>query len=107
MTHMAIMSVIHARIRNNCNNLSYDLYYNHLIPNPLCSCNLEIEDTGYFLFPKYANERTILFRETHNYHSLNLNMVLFGDINATPESNSTIFKAVQIYIKNTKRFSDS
>ena len=81
------LSVMHARIRNNCSNLSYDLYLNHLISNPLCSCNLEIEDAEHFLFrcPKYANERTILFRETHNYHPVNLNMVLFGNINATPE----------------------
>ena len=100
---------MHARIRNNCSNLSNDLYHNHLIPNPLCSCNLEIEDAEHFLFcyPKYASERRILFRETHNYHPLDLNMVLFGDINATPESNTTIFKLVQNYIKNTKRFSVS
>ena len=100
---------MHARIRNNCSNSSNDLYHNYLIPNPLCSCNLEIEDAEHFLFrcPKYANERTILFRETHNYHPLNLNMVLFGDINVTPESNTTVFKEVQNYIKNTKRFSDS
>ena len=71
-------------------------------------CNCEIEDAEHFLFrcPKYANERMILFRETHNYHPLNVNMVLFGDINATLESNTAIFKAVQNYIKNTKRFSD-
>ena len=100
---------MHARISNNCSNLSYDLYHNHLILNPLCSCNLEIEDAEHFFFrcPKYANERTILFRETHDYHQLNLNMVLFGDINATPESNTTIFTTVQNFIKNPKRFSDS
>ena len=70
---------------------------------------VKIEDAEHFLFrcPKYANEITILFRDTHNYHPLKLNMILFGDTNATPESNTTIFKAVQNYIKNTKRFSDS
>ena len=100
---------MHARIRNNCSDLSNDLYHNHLIPNPLRSCNLEIEDAEQFPFCclKYANEHTILFRETHNYHPLNLNMVLFDDINATPESNTTIFKVFQNYIMNTKRFSGS
>ena len=80
------LSVMHARIRNNYSNLSNDLYHNHLIPNPLCSCKLEIEDVEHFLFrcPKNANERAILFRETHNYHPLNFNIGLFGDINATP-----------------------
>ena len=44
------MSVMHARIRNNCSNRSYDLFINHLSPNQLCSCNLEMEHTGHFFF---------------------------------------------------------
>ena len=34
------LSVIHARIRNNYSNFYNDLYLNHLMPDPLCSCNL-------------------------------------------------------------------
>ena len=57
------LSVMHARIRYICSNLSHDLFNNHLIKNPICSCNLEIEDAEHFFFrcPKYANERMILF----------------------------------------------
>ena len=32
------ISVLHARIRNNCCNLFFDLYINHLSPSPTCSC---------------------------------------------------------------------
>ena len=103
------LSVMHARIRNNCSNLSHDLFNNHLIQNPLCSCNLEIENAEHFFFrcPKYSNERMILFQETHGFHPLNLNKVLTGDINETIENNTLIFQAVQKFIKCTKRFSDS
>ena len=103
------LSVMHARIRNSCSNLSHDLFNNHLIQNPLCSCNLEIENAEHFFFrcPKYANERMILFQETHGFHPLNLNKVLTGDINETIGNNTLIFQAVQKFIKCTKRFSDS
>ena len=44
------LSVMHSRIRNNCSNLSNDLYLNHLTMNPLCSCNQEIENAEHFSF---------------------------------------------------------
>ena len=44
------LSVMHSRIRNNCSNLSNDLYHNHLTMNPLCSCNQEIENAEHFFF---------------------------------------------------------
>ena len=77
--------------------------------NPLCNCNLEIENAEHFFFrcPKYANKRQILFNETHNFHPLNLNKVLTGDTNVTIENNTLIFQAVQKYIKGTKRFTDT
>ena len=93
-------SSMHARIRNNCSNLSRDLFINHLTQNPFYSCNLEIENAEHFFFhcPKYVNERTILFRETHVFHPLNLNKLLTGELNETIENNTLIFKAVQKYI---------
>ena len=103
------LSVMHARIRNNCSNLSHDLFINHLSQNSLCSCNLEIENAEHFFFrcPKYVNERTLLFRETHILHPLNLNILLTGELNETIENNTLIFKAVQKYIKGTKRLSEN
>ena len=100
---------MHARIRNKCSNLSHDLFINHLSPNPLCSCNSEIENAEHFFFrcPKYLNERVILFRETRIHHPLNINKLLIGDTNESIETNNLIFKAVHNFIKNTKRFSDT
>ena len=48
-----------------------------------------------------------MFRETHSFHPLNLNKLLTGDSNLTIENNAKIFEAVQKYIKNTKRFSNT
>ena len=71
--------------------------------------NLELENTEHYFFryPKYVNERVKLFHETRDFHPLNINLILFGDANISLESNTTIFKSVQNYIKNTRRFSDS
>lgn len=102
------LSVMHSRIRNNCSNLSNDLYINHLTMNPLCTCNQEIENAEHYFLrcSKYVNERLRLFHETREYHPLSINLILHGDERLSNESNTTIFRAVQCYIKNTKRFSD-
>ena len=103
------LSVMHARIRNKCSNLSNDLCLNHLTQNPFCSCNSEIENAEHYFFrcAKYVNEHITMFRETHSFHPLNLNKLLTGDSNLTIENNAKIFEAVQKYIKNTKRFSNT
>ena len=100
---------MHARMRNNCSNLLADMYLNHLILNALCSCNLEIENAEHVFFrcPKYVNEGISIFRETPDYHPLNLNVVLFGDPNIPLDGNITIFKAVHNYIKRIKIFSNT
>ena len=81
--------------------MSNDLYHNHLIPRPPCKCNLEIENAEHYFFrcPKYVNERVKLFHETRDFHPLNINLILFGNANISFESNTTIFKSVQNYIK--------
>ena len=33
------ISVLHARLRNNCSHLNEDLYINHLRLDPMCDCN--------------------------------------------------------------------
>ena len=102
------ISVLHARIRNNCSNLFFDLYINHLSPSPTCSCSEEVEDAEHYFFrcSHFINERIALFRSTRNFNPLNVNKLLFGNENLTPEENVTIFKAVQTFIKDTRRFTD-
>ena len=58
----------------------------------------------FFKCSNYINERVILFQSTRNYHPLNTYILLFGDDNLSDENNSKVFTAVQIFIRDTKRF---
>ena len=42
------LSVLHARIRNNCSNLNLDLFNNFLRPDPTCSCQVEPQNTEHY-----------------------------------------------------------
>jgi hypothetical protein len=101
------LSVMHARLRNNCSNLNGDLHNNHLRDDPYCSCNNnEFENASHFFFscPNYREQRLELFIQTREFHPLNINILLFGNTDLTYEQNSILFKAVQQFIKDTKRF---
>ena len=100
------LSVLHARIRNNCSYLSSDLFMNHLSPSSMCRSSDESEDAEHFFFrcSNYNYDRVTLFQSTRNYHPLNINILLFGDENLTDEDNINIFTAVQTFIKDTRIF---
>ena len=106
------ISVLHARIRNNCRNLLSNLYINHLSPSLTCSCSEEVEDAEHYFLrcSNFKNERVTLFRSTRDFHPLNINILFFffffGDENLTTDENTTIFTAVQTFIKDTRRFTD-
>ena len=81
------LSVMHARIRNECSNLNSDLHQNVLLINPFYNCfynfyncNLEIENAEHYFFRclNYLNERTRLFNETRTFHPLNVDILLYG-----------------------------
>ena len=102
------LSVLHARIRNNCNNSSNllsDLYINHLSPSPTCSCSEEVDDADQYFFncPNCNNERDALLRATRDFYPLDIYILLFGDEYLTAEENTIIFTAVQTFIKDTRR----
>ena len=42
------ISILHARLRNNCSNLNNDLFRNHLRDNPLCDLCGMIEDAIHY-----------------------------------------------------------
>jgi hypothetical protein len=72
------LSVIHARIRNNCSNLNGDLYNNHLRDDPYCACNNNVFECAshyFFSCPKYREQRLSLFRQTREFHPLNINLL--------------------------------
>ena len=95
-----------ARIINNCSNLNNDLYLNHLCDSPTCRCGFIIEDADHFFFNclNYMNEHVTLYNEIRNYFPLNTEKLLFGNDSLTDQENSSIFIAVQTYIKNNGRF---
>ena len=70
------VSVMHARIRNECSNLNSDLHQIFLLINPFGNCNLEIENAEHYFFrcPNNLNERIRLFNETRTFHPLNLDI---------------------------------
>ena len=100
------LSVLHARIRNKCSNLNEDLYQNFLSLTPYCACNDDIESAShYFLDCRlYTESRIELFRQTRDFHPLNINKMLFGDETLTANQNIQLFNAVQQFIKTSKRF---
>lgn len=100
------LSVMHARIRNNCSNLNSDLCNNHIRDNPYCSCNEVVEDAEHFFFQctNYTEQRVTLRQSLHEFAPLNIAMLLKGTEEVNHERNNTIFKVVQDYIKSTKRF---
>ena len=76
-----LLSIIHARLRNNCSDLKRDLCLNHLSDHDIClHCNIpETSDHSFFHCPIYSNERLQLFRDTRRLHPFNCNILLFGN----------------------------
>jgi hypothetical protein len=106
-TGSRVLSVMHSRLRNNCSNLNSDLFLNRLRPNSTCeNCGHEREDAEHYFMqcPFYTNERLRLFRDTSHLHPLSVNTLLQGKVSRPDEENIFIFKHVQIFIKDTKRF---
>ena len=100
------LSVLHARIRNNCSDLNFDLFRNNLSQSPYCTCNsIDYENSEHYFFccSSYNNQRVKLFQDTRSFHPLSIEIVLFGNKELSYEEN-IIFKAVQNFIRESKRF---
>ena len=82
--------------------------------NPLCSCALETERTGYFFLrcQNYVSIRTDLMNELRSINceivslrpSPFLEVILYGDKMLDGKSYPLILTATINYIKNTQRF---
>ena len=108
LTGNRYFSVLHARLRNKCSNLNSDLFRNFLSPSPFCSCSAENEDAEHYLLrcSNFIDERVTLFQTTRDFHPLNVNTLLFGGDGLSNEDNIRIFSAVQLFIKDSKRFAN-
>ena len=95
------LSVIHARIRNNCSNLNNDLFINHLCENPLCNWCNEIEDSEHYFFHcnNYRNERHLFFEAARDFQPLTTQLLLYGNEIVDNTLNSTLFRAEHDYIR--------
>ena len=95
-----ILAIWHARLRNQCSSLNFDLYNNHVANDPSCECNEEIEDAVHFFFEcqRYDIQRTVLFNATRNFHPLSINILLFGNPDLSAQDNQIIFDAVHSFV---------
>ena len=102
------LSVLHCKLRNNCSDLYYDLYYNHLHDSPICDCLEDIENAEHFIFKcsRYNISRLILFNRTRAFHPLKVNAVLYGNQNLHDDDNRLLLDAVQAFIQDIKRFNN-
>ena len=100
------LSVLHARIRNNCSNLNNNLFNKHFRDNPFCNwCNeTEGGERYFFHCNTYKNERHQFFEIARDFQPLTINILLYGNEALDNQLNIELFSAVQEYMKNTKGF---
>ena len=109
-------SVLHCRLRLDCNALNYYLFKIHCALSPACFCGAKYETIVHnFLYcPRYAAQRISLLLVTaqvfDNWYNLsdlrNVEILLHGSSNLTNELNRLTFLHAQEYILKTKRFSN-
>ena len=58
------------------------------------------------IYSNFIDERVILFQTTRDFHPLNVNTLSFGVDGLSNEDNIRIFSAVQLFIKDSKRFAN-
>ena len=91
------ISVLHARLRNNCSNLNEDLYKNHLRLDRMCECGNEIETQNIIsVFP--------LYRATRAFHPFSVHKLLCGIANSSTTKTVCFLRQFTYYIKDSKRF---
>ena len=100
------LAVLHARMRNNCSNVNFDLFNNFLRPDTLSTCRAEPENAEHYFFRcnEYNNQRLVLFNSLRNFQPLRHDILLFGNPNLGVEDNTFIFESVHTFIKTSTRF---
>ena len=95
--------ILHARLRMRCSSLKQHLYLRNIEPSPLCTCG-KVESCFHFLLEctHYDNLRTDMLNSIDAQVSCNL--LLYGDPSKPCAFNSNLFKCVENYILQTKRF---
>lgn len=97
--------ILHTRLRTNCSALHLDLFLKNIVDSPLCQCG-SIEDAQHFFFhcSTYHVQRNQLINAVSMYKAPSLELLLYGDVNLSQETNKNIFTHVHKFILATKRF---
>ena len=100
------ISILHARLRNNCSSLNNDLFRYHIRDNPLCDLCGMVEYTIHYFFHcrKFTIKRPGFNDTIRVFQPLSIDMILCGNYNLNMENNIVLFRAVYRYIHATKRF---
>ena len=80
----SFIKTCHARLRVGCSKLNSDLCNNiKVIPNSVCKCRAAVENVHHFFSacPLYEDIHTSLFDSLLPLTNINLNVLLFGNIN--------------------------
>ena len=122
--------VLHTRLQTECSSLNQHLHKRNLVGNPYCICG-EVESNTHYLLtcPRYTRMcdemvtsisqitnltittdvltiTTDVLTITTDVLTITTVVLLFGTDEVSDEINTTIFKAVQKYIKTSKRFAN-
>ena len=75
------LNIIHSQLRLQCSNLKAHLYSLHVVDDPHCHCNAEVEDSSHFFMqcPLYHVQRLELINSVQQLCNFNVNILLYGD----------------------------
>ena len=99
------VQILHTCLRTNCSSLNLDLFIKNVSDSHMCTCG-SVEDTQHYFFHciNFRQQRTKLINEIFQYCTPSLNLILYGDLTLSLETNLHIFQAVHKYICDTQRF---
>ena len=82
-----------------------ELLRRNFIPSPNYVCGV-LENNNHFLLrcPRYNEIRNEMVNTVHRYTNVTVELFLRGNSNLSANINQEIFKAVQKYIRQSKRF---
>ena len=101
-------NIILTKLRYMCSQLNYDLFRVGIVENPSCSCGNKCENNYHYLFEchLYAAHRTVMMSSIRSITDMHINcdLLLHGNADLKVHENQQIFKLVQTYICQSKRF---
>ncbi len=107
-------NILHTKLRLGCSDLNFDKHHIGLVPDDLCTCDLnESETANHYLLEcgrnlvskvKMLDTITDLLTNRNKENLLNIRLLLCGSTDLNYNDNCAIFEAVQVFIMESKRF---